>query len=290
MNGELIMIEFMEVTGSVLAFIEIVLYISVIPILIVISFRLKRKLKKSDRLIQDLRMELNRKYKVISIYENQKMDRANKRNWYEENNLQIERDLLNNPEKFYYGKSSCMNKNESRIFYYINWALTVLQVTFDFKIEDYYVFPQTSLHSFIGIQTGVNGDSGDIPRRKLVGKNVDFIICYCHKEGFYYSYKPILMIEVDGSSHFSSKTYGYESFENQQKSDMFKNSVSKSLGIPLLRYKIENDSVTKQDRFGVQKALTEFFQDKNENREQQLYYYNKRGNMKYVEYMAANNQ
>ena len=128
-----------------------------------------------------------------------------------------------------------MNSNEARMFYYINKALDQL-ITNPTERSLFYVFPQVSLHSFIKIRTDDLQDHPeelDTARRLLLNKNVDFIICKCQKRYFttlgsthhkqtFFEYQPFIMIELDGTSHFSEKYYGEKALAQQKKSDAFK--------------------------------------------------------------------
>lgn len=56
------------------------------------------------------------------------------------------------------------------------------------------------------------------------------------------------MIELDGSSHYSS-SFGSRELECQKDSDPFKDSLSAAFHIPLIRYRIDStDRVVKDNR------------------------------------------
>lgn len=187
-----------------------------------------------------------------------------------ENTKQAEETILNSilahPEHYYYVKRSCMNKNESRMYYYINCALDELYP--DNRLRNkYIVFPQVSLHAFFQIKSDINKDYFlyNLVRRNWVAKNVDYIICNISYEDNYYYYKPLIMIELDGSSHYSS-IFGPKELERQKDSDAFKDSLSAAFHIPLIRYRIDNtDRVVKDDRNKIKERIYAELADKETN-------------------------
>lgn len=156
----------------------------------------------------------------------------------------IEKALLDNPSDFYWLKPTCMTPMEAGMFFYIYKALENI-IPNENKRKNYFVFPQVALHSFVNIHKTIENDNPtvyNIARRNFVAKSIDFIICYHYSEKrphMNYSdhyYKPLLLIEIDGNSHFLPKAYGKENLFQQQKRDHFKNSLTEDLNIPLLRY------------------------------------------------------
>lgn len=175
--------------------------------------------------------------------------------------------FINQPSIFYSKKNSCMNSNESRMLFYISQALDDLHPT---DCSSFYIFPQVSLHAFINIRDDLTAGQKTAAQKYLLPKNVDFLICQCSKHNIrqnnnqtfsYYKYTPVLVIEIDGSSHFSPKRYGNKAFHYQQLSDNFKNNLFHDLNIPLLRYKLTNDTVRREDfkqlKYQLQKVLSE---------------------------------
>lgn len=163
-----------------------------------------------------------------------------------------------------------MTPNESRMFFYINRALDNLLEPNIRKY--YYLFPQVSLYSFIGISDKFLSKKEMFAARKnLLKKNADFIICHCTwknlkspntsnpRSGFY-AYEPVLWIELDGSSHASGQKYGWNNFFDQQKRDIFKNRLAEQLNLPLLRYTIERDQLTYEDQSKIEIKLAEVLQ------------------------------
>lgn len=169
--------------------------------------------------------------------------------------------IENHPSDYYYLKNSCMNPNESRVFYYLN---CILDEFFKGKRrEDFFVFPQVSLYTFININSNIeqNHVAKYIALQKLA-KNVDFIICQRYKDDSYYLYRPILLIEIDGESHRSTTPFGEKSLSKQQKTDAFKNSISSALGLPLFRYR-HDTSIMHDDRDKIKDELYHYFQQMN---------------------------
>lgn len=182
--------------------------------------------------------------------------------------------ILDNPQHFYHKKSSCMNSNEARMFYYITKALDEL-IPNKKERNSYYVFPQVSLHAFINLNEELEQNINDSEKKetalkRLLPKNTDFLICKCIKKYYkpsslnakaiysYYEYQPFLMIEIDGSSHSSPYRYGMENFKHQKANDAFKDSISKALDIPLLRYSLTYDTVKKSDYDNLKEQLKNF--------------------------------
>lgn len=185
---------------------------------------------------------------------------------------EIVNSIMNDPSAFYTQTSSIMNSNETRMFYYINKALDKL-IANPNERSSFYVFPQVSLHSFIKIRTEELQDHPeelDTARRLLLNKNVDFIICKCQKRYFstsgstqhkqtYYEYQPFIMIELDGTSHFSPKYYGEKALFQQQKSDAFKNALSDNFTIPLIRHELPTNTIRREDYQKILEALRPYF-------------------------------
>ncbi len=208
-----------------------------------------KKIQELEKNCQKLQDILNKKEHSYKLYL--------ERNQEEQN---IENDLFDNPSKFYGLKPTCMTPMEAGMFFYIYKALENI-IPNENKRKNYFVFPQVALHSFVNIHKTIENDNPtvyNIARRNFVAKSVDFIICYHYSEKRPYMnysdhyYKPLLLIEIDGNSHFSPKAYGKENLLQQQKRDHFKNQLTEDLNIPLLRYvpdKIKNpDENEKQSR------------------------------------------
>lgn len=174
--------------------------------------------------------------------------------------------IIHSINRFYWKKNSCMTPNESLMFFYLNCALDELLPS---KIRKYYyIFPQISLYSFISIpQQSLSKAEHSAALRSLLSKNFDFIICHCiwkqqgtkkpdDQASFFYAYTPIIAIELDGSSHFDATKYGEENFARQKRNDEFKNALTAQLDLPLIRYTLNNDKVTQQDRANIKEILS----------------------------------
>lgn len=173
--------------------------------------------------------------------------------------------IQNFPQKFYWKKGSCMTPNESRMFFYINCSLDNLLPAQIRKY--YYVFPQVSLYSIIGISDkSLTDDELYYARKHLLKKNADFLICHCRwqklktedpseKGSGFYAYSPVMWIELDGSSHISGQKYGWDNYINQQHRDAFKDKLAQQLAIPLLRYSLPNDTISPEDRKQIEAGI-----------------------------------
>ncbi len=209
--------------------------------------------------LKKLKSELIKKNLEIEQLQEEKLQNRQKNN-YPKRESGIEDQLLTSPDEFYYLKSSCMNRNESRMFYYINCALN--EFLSPDQRKNYSVFPQVSLYAFIGISSNVEGDfaKSRIAGQNIRAKSVDYVICRRVKDkaSSYYLYKPVVIIELDGSSHHLP-TYGQKALEKQQARDKFKDSLFDSLGIPLLRYRIDDtDNVVREDRLKIKQTLQKY--------------------------------
>ena len=189
--------------------------------------------------IVTLQSELKKKKKISAQYREQNRQSIEVANTITEKMLAL-------PSDFYFRSDSCMTPNESRIFYYLNTALDEI---FPDPTErsNYYIFPQVSLHSLVKLRPGLTGIPYDVAKSNYVAKSIDFVICRCSRKKWnphaasgklydFYAYSPVLLIELDGQSHFSAQKYGQKSFDQQKKNDAFKNALFKGLNIPFIRY------------------------------------------------------
>lgn len=201
---------------------------------------------------------LNKKKEISEKYtasQNQKSEASQK----------IEINILQNPSSYYFPSNSCMTPNESRIFYYLEKALDSL-ITNPAERSLYHIFPQVSLYSLVKLKSHLNGIPYDIARRNYIAKSIDFVICRRTKQKWnphvssrqlydFYAYTPVLLIELDGQSHFSSTQYGQENFSRQQANDSFKDALFTDLKIPFIRYTIANNRVSSKDAPLVKEIL-----------------------------------
>ncbi len=190
---------------------------------------------------------LSKKKKAKIYYENKRKETEAAQN-------AIKREILHSPASFYSLNDSCMNKSESLMFYYLNMALHNL-IRDSSERKNYYIFPQVSLHSLIHM-SGVPSFKENIAKTNYIAKSIDFVICYCHKVGTSYHYTPVLLIELDGQSHFSSSAYGSASFNRQVENDNFKNALFESLNVRFCRFNI-NTRLTRSDLSEVYRMVYE---------------------------------
>ncbi|MGN0140651.1 MAG: hypothetical protein ACI4AD_00370 [Roseburia sp.] len=207
---------------------------------------------------------------------------------------ELEYDILSNPQDYYYTRNACMTPKEARIYYYINAALGEL---FSPKEkESYFVFPQMCLYALYNVSNcPIDSDNcplpndcktmDDLPRRTLVSKSSDFVLCqlFFDDSSKQYNYRPILLIELDGASHTAKSPYGEKNYKQQIKRDAFKDALSNNLEIPLLRYYLIDDTPHHDDGAGIYKALYDFFNTYHKAKHT-TYYYNRYGN--YINYLS----
>lgn len=89
------------------------------------------------------------------------------------------------PPVEYRKRSRVMNNSEARFFYLLKNALT----------DDFHIFPKMRIADILET---VHGEGYYVRRNKVLPKHIDFLIC---NELF----KPLLGIEIDGSSHRTQK-------------------------------------------------------------------------------------
>ena len=187
------------------------------------------------------------------------------RSHWQESPASIEADIRRNPQNYYILKGSCMTPNESRMYYYINQALDNL-VKSPMKRSNYVVFPQVSLYALIKLRPDLLQKYQHIALSNYIAKSIDFVICHCEKQPYtpyaakgkayhYYAYVPILLIELDGQSHYSSDAYGHKAWQRQQQNDQFKNDVCRGLNLPLLRFPLTGNAIRAGDQLVIQQLL-----------------------------------
>ena len=87
----------------------------------------------------------------IQEYEDQFKLRDIQRQEYIDRHSIISSDVYNSPSKYYYFTKSCMNANESLMYYYINYILKEILPASEFS--NYYIFPRVSIYSFIKVHS-----------------------------------------------------------------------------------------------------------------------------------------
>ncbi len=153
-------------------------------------------------------------------------------------------------------KDSCMNRNESRFFYYINNALK--KIFRGPEREDFIVFPQVSIHAFINMPD-------DNRKSLLLSKNIDYLVCQRfqkvktgknNKPYKSYFYRPRIAIELDGPSHWQP-IYGEEALQKQKEDDALKDNLFNGLGIPFIRHRLTDGRIRKSDEAAIKEKLQE---------------------------------
>lgn len=167
----------------------------------------------------------------------------------------LETDFLKNTSSYIHTKS-CMNVTEAGMYYYIQKVLTELLPNPEER-EQYFVFPQVSLHSFIE-PTENHKESFPITS-KYISKSTDFLICH-HKAAYdeqkkytYHTYEPLLAIEIDGPGHFSDTAFGTAALERTKENDLIKNAILQTNELKLIRFVpnyVHEQLNSKQNRIG----------------------------------------
>lgn len=129
-----------------------------------------------------------------------------------------------------------------------------------------FLFPKVSIYSFIKVHFSLEQDESEYASRNYWAKSIDFVICYCHKADRQYLYTPVLLMELDGSSHFSSAKYGTKTFRRQQENDRFKDSLFSDLNIPLIRFQIPDNHLTRKDLPRLRLLLSKYFPRQSQNK------------------------
>lgn len=193
---------------------------------------------------------LSQKKKARAYFETKREEAGNARKY-------AKSEISRAPSNFYSAKSSCMTKNESLMFYYLNTALTDL-IPNPWERKNYYVFPQVSLYSLVRIRDELKTRSQTraIVENSYISKSIDFVICHCYKVGNMYQYKPVLLIELDGLSHSPYSPYGKEAVKRQMENDAFKDSLFKDLNIPFSRFTLKAN-LNRSDLPEIYKMLRE---------------------------------
>lgn len=194
-------------------------------------------------------------------------DLKNSLNQLQTENRQLRSQAVeDNPDKNFWLSDSIMTPNESFFYYHIGEALKGEKL----KNMKLYLFAQVSLHSFVKLEKGV---TADLAKTKILSKSVDFLICkddpnhtHQRKDGrivTFHRYRPVLAIEIDGSSHLqayysgdTTKEQADKAFQRQLANDRFKNKLFAAIGLPLLRYQLPaTDTVCKTDSDKLQQLI-----------------------------------
>lgn len=262
------------------------LFLLILFLCTVIRFHTKKKtfsehdsqIRKLNEQLQTLASERNQLRSEANDYQNQirqmdlkiqeyedqfKLQDIQRQEYIDRHSI-ISSDVYNSPSKYYYFTKSCMNANESLMYYYINYILKEILPASEFS--NYYIFPQVSIYSFIKVHSSLEQDESEYASRNYWAKSIDFVICYCHKADRQYLYTPVLLMELDGSSHFSSAKYGTKTFRRQQENDRFKDSLFSDLNIPLIRFQIPDNHLTRKDLPRLRLLLSKYFPRQSQNK------------------------
>ncbi len=86
-----------------------------------------------------------------------------------------------------------------------------------------------------------------------ISKSIDFLVCEFrpaakkfNNENVWYTYQPIIAIELDGASH-SEPVYGRVTQNNQERRDHMKDAILKGIGVPLIRHTLNSNTITPRD-------------------------------------------
>ena len=262
------------------------LYSLIITMLVLIMYLHKKKKSLTCRSRQleeknsKLLEENNKLYSQIQALTN-KLDAAQKvlekndfrKNKYfqeKQNTKEAQEEMLNNLSEYFHIKETIISQSEAEMFYFLTTALD--KVLSPKERRYYYLFPQVSLYAFTAQEDSLTDEQKKLCLSILGGKHSDFIIC--HRD--YYKYVPVLIVELDDISHFSDK-YGKDSFSKTQINDRFKNNLSISLELPLLRYRLSNGRLSDADKNAINDALCKIFYDYHNGISGQIYYYSASG-------------
>ena len=116
----------------------------------------------------------------------------------------------------YYLRPSMMDKREKTFFDILKKELGL----------NYHIFPKMRVEDFVGVdRRGIQKNEHYGLRSRIKSRHVDFVVCDL-------SMKPVMAIELDGSSHNT---------KSAMKSDTFKNYLSEAIGLPLRRVRVGSD-------------------------------------------------
>lgn len=235
---------------------------------IALKTRLAENSENYRKHLSSLELENEELRKILDIKQIKSQDIKLRNDCLKTEKKKLNDNLLTKPSDFYVPSNSCMTPNECRMYYYIETALFELFPYKTIKEKKYFVFPQVALHSIIEKREGLTQLADDTAFYAYSSKSIDFVICHCTLQNYkrddniqdatFYAYTPVLLIELDGDSHYSSKRYGRKAFQHQMENDKFKNSVFTDLHIPFLRYQLRNNSIYNEDSEIIKTKLKEY--------------------------------
>lgn len=212
-----------------------------------------------------------------------KEDNSQKQKPEQKNEKDSKKYIREHLSDYFYTRHSMLSSNESRMYFYMCISLDKIFPDKKYR-DDYLLFPQVNLYAFI------TNKVSSVPADIIGGKHTDFVLCHKYREpksGFY-CYEPMLMIEIDDCSHFSSDVYGDEAFKKIRYNDRLKNDLSTGLNLPLLRYRLSDKGVSKNDNEGIYTALCQILKNIDNpdapKLTQYIYYYDRSGILNEYQY------
>lgn len=191
--------------------------------------------------------------------------------------IEIRKAVYNQPDRIFKCSDSIMSPNESRAYFHMRKYIENINDFIRFKYINaykesgfpyklYFIFPQVNISSFVRVKNNaysiIQSDcaqSIDKIKKDVAktyrAKSVDYLICKQVKStngANWYTYKPIMGIELNGNSH-SQKIYGTTEKEkainlrSQQYRDKEKKSIFEALNIYLYSCDIQNNNVVNQN-------------------------------------------
>lgn len=167
-------------------------------------------------------------------------------NNYENINKQRKDYVLNNISSLYSKKGTVINHLEQRAFFYCE------QIIKELNLNNYYIFPQVSLYSFIDM---TNKKRSSFQDKRLFdtifqfisSKSIDILICKKEQSFSTYNYTPVLAIEIDGGGHGCTA--------RQYENDNFKNLLFEQLNMPFLRIVTKDNYITPIEKEQIKNKL-----------------------------------
>lgn len=120
--------------------------------------------------IRQMNFKINQMDLKIQEYENRFKIQDTQRQEYFDRHSEISSDVHSSPSKYYYFTKSCMNANESLMYYYINYILKEILPAAEFP--NYYIFPQVSIYSFIKVHSSLEQDESEYASRNYWAKSM----------------------------------------------------------------------------------------------------------------------
>lgn len=233
----------------------------------------RKPLKHDNQLYEDNQRYLKTIEQLKYQIEKLKNPSPTPLNLSEQENYKLSKEIMNYPGKCFLPSSSFMTPTESRIYFMLKAHFEKLT-----KVEnkEYHVFPQVCLHSFINrnpkdtelmfkqMSHSLNHNISLLEKavtQKYRSKSIDFLICLCspaktdYNGSPWYSYRPILGIEIDGTSHYATEKHGITFVSAQKYRDNDKSKIFGQLEIPLIRYRLWENQLTQGDYPNIKRLI-----------------------------------